>query len=162
MPVLIDGNNLLHAANTVGEPDVSIARSRLCRALGDWARKTGTRVHIVFDGQSPPPALARQIGDPDIQVSFSGGRSADELIQQIIDGDSAARRLVVVSSDRAVQASARRRRAAPVPSADFWADVIRALARAPRPELEPPEKHGKDASAQTDEWLREWGLDRPT
>ncbi|MFO0838270.1 MAG: NYN domain-containing protein [Phycisphaerae bacterium] len=159
MPILIDGNNLLHAAQAIGEPDEVLARSALCRRLGDWTRRTRQPVRIVFDGTPPAPSLARQIADPDVDVIFSGPHSADERIKQLLTEDSAARRLIVVSTDHEVSAAARQRRARPMRSDEFWRRVLKDLSRPQRAALEPPEKRAGEGRAQTDEWLREWGLE---
>lgn len=110
MPVLIDGNNLLHAA---GATDLAIRSSRvgLCHALGEWAKKQNERVRIVFDGPPPRDAILEQMAHGGVSVSFSGaGVAADEVLVEMIRTDSAPRRLTVVSSDHEVQRAARRRR----------------------------------------------------
>ena len=155
MPVVIDGNNLLFAAQDTGDPDHVMGRSGLCDALGEWARRCKKRVHVVFDGPPPPAALAQQIGHPDIRVSYSGaGVSADDVIIGILESDSAARRLLVVSTDRAIRRAAVRRRAQDVRSDEFWGLVRRDLQREPRERVEPPEKHAGLEPDQTEEWLK--------
>ena len=158
MPVLIDGNNLLFAALD-NDPERPPSRSTLCRLLGQWARRTGEKVAVIFDGPAPNQALAGQISDPDVAVSYSGGGvSADAVLARAINADSGPRLLRVVSSDREVARVARRRKAQSVRSDTFWAMVLDDLAR-PRPKpLEPPEKRcGLEADA-TERWLRELGL----
>lgn len=158
VPVVIDGNNLLHAARTVQEAGPLIGRAILCDTLGQWAKQRGERVHIVFDGPAPNPQLAGQIGNPAIEVSYSGGASADAVLIEMLETDSAARRMLVVSSDREVVRAARRRRAQPIRSEEFWALVRQDLAR-PRPVCREPEekKRGLKPGA-TEEWLRDFGL----
>ena len=159
MPVLIDGNNLLFAA-LENDPERPPSRSTLCRLLGQWARRTGEKVAIVFDGPAPPPALARQTGNPDVAVSYSGGGvSADDVLTRAINAHSAPRLVLVVSSDREVARVARRRKAKTVRSDTFWTTVLRDLTRPQRQSLEPPEKrHGLESDA-TEGWLREFGLE---
>ena len=150
-----DGNNLLFAAQDTGDPDHVMGRSGLCDALGEWARRGNTRVHVVFDGPAPPPALAEQIGHPNIRVSFSGpGVSADDVIIGILESDSAARRLLMVSTDRAIRRAAVRRRARDMRSDEFWGLVRRDLARKPRKRVEPHEKQAGLEPDQTEEWLK--------
>ena len=160
MPVLVDGNNLLHAARSAEEAGPLLGRSMLCDRLAEWAGRRGERVHVVFDGPAPEPALAKQIGNPGIAVSYGGRLTADALLVEILETDSAARRLVVVSTDREIAQAARRRRARPIRSDEFWALVRQDLARPVRRSLEPSEKlHGLDPAA-TDQWLRDFGFDR--
>ena len=157
MPVLIDGNNLLFAA-LENDPERPPSRSTLCRLLGQWARRTGEPVAVIFDGPEPNQALASQISDPSVAVSYSGGVKADVVLEKTIDADSAARRLIVVSSDREVARAARRRKAKTMRSDDFWEMVQRELNRAEPSPLEPPEKRRGLDSADTEEWLRELDL----
>jgi predicted RNA-binding protein with PIN domain len=158
MPVLIDGNNLLYAARDT-DPERPPSRSTLCLRLGQWARRTGERVSVIFDGPAPTGGLARQISDPDVAVSYSGtGVSADAVLAETIEADTAARLLLVVSSDREVLDVARRRQARGMRSDEFWAMVLGALARPERPPLEPDEKRQGLPAADTERWLRELGL----
>jgi len=158
MPVLIDGNNLLYAAWDA-EPDRIPSRETLCQKLGQWARITGEKVTIVFDGPRPPADRARQISAVDVAVSYSGGCSADDVLIHMLETDSAARRLLVVSSDREIAHAARRRRAKPIRSDEYWERLTRDLARRVPPKPEPPEKRKGLGSGEADEWLREMGLD---
>jgi len=159
VPVLVDGNNLLFAARKVEGLSALIGRSMLCGTVGKWARRRKQRVHIVFDGPAPTPALAAQIGHPDLQVSFSGaGQTADAVLTHLLEADSAARRLLVVSSDRAIIRAARRRKARPVQSEKFWAMVQRDLARPARKGVEPKEKEAGLSPEAAEWWLDEFGL----
>jgi predicted RNA-binding protein with PIN domain len=158
MPVLIDGNNLLFAARDA-DPERPPSRSTLCLRLGQWARLSGEKVAVVFDGPAPPEQLARQTSDPDVTASYSGaGVSADELLMREIESDSAARLLLVVSSDREVARAARRRRARTVRAEDFWTIIERDLARPRSTPQEPPEKRQGLGTADTERWLRELGF----
>ncbi len=158
MPVLVDGNNLLFAARDA-DPERPPSRSTLCLRLGQWARRTGEKVSVIFDGPAPTAGLARQIGDSDVAVDYSGaGSSADDVLTRRIEADSAARLLVVVSSDREILRVARRRRARVVRSDEFWAVLQRDLARPRRRPLEPDEKRQGLRPADTERWLRELGL----
>ncbi len=158
MPVVIDGNNLLYAARNTDSTELLIGRAMLCDTVGAWARRRGARVRIVFDGPAPNAALAKQIADPDIEVSYSGSASADAVLIGLIEKDSAARRLVVVSSDRVIQKAARRRLARPIKSEDFWRGIKRDLARPERRALEPAEKEAGLSPDATQQWLDEFGL----
>jgi hypothetical protein len=103
--------------------------------------------------------LAEQIGSPGIRVSYSGGGiSADAVIADVLGADSAARRLLVVSSDREIARAAKRRRARPIRSEEFWARVQRDLARPNSERVEPREKETGLSPSAADEWLEEFGL----
>ncbi len=160
MPVVIDGNNLLYAANGVGTRALRIGRSMLCDVVGSWAERRAERVHVVFDGRAPGAARAVQIGHSAIKVTYSGtGVSADAVLADILEKDSAARRLLVISSDRAVQKAAKRRRAQAMRSEDFWIMIERDLARPTPRRAEPEEKEAGSSPEATEQWLDEFGLD---
>lgn len=157
MPVLIDGNNLLHAARAA-TPDRPPGRTQLCEALTQWSRRTREPVQVVFDGPAPARARAAQISGPDIAVSYSGDVAADAVLIERLETDSAARRLLLVSSDREIVRVARRRRARTVGSPEFWDLVQRELARPPRRPLEPREKRTGLQADQSEHWETELGL----
>ncbi len=161
MPVLIDGNNLLFAAQAAGDPDHRLGRDGLCAALSAWALRMRQRVRVVFDGPAPSEGFQAQLARDAVEVSFSGaGVSADEALIDLLARDSAARRIAVVSSDREIARAARRRRARPMKSEAFWArlqDDLQRPARLPNPE--PREKRAGLSANATDHWLRELGLE---
>lgn len=160
MPVLIDGNNLLFAARELDDPDRPPGRALLCNVLAAWAARTGETLQIVFDGPRPSAGFAAQIERGLLDVEYSGSSSADAVLIERLESDSAALHLTFVSSDRAIQRVAKRRRAKVLASDVFWRQVRRDLARPPNhvPQ-EPPEKQQGLTAAQTDEWLDEFGLD---
>jgi uncharacterized protein len=162
LPVVIDGNNLQHAAQSAEALSLLIGRAMLCDRLGRWAKLRRERVHVVFDGPAPAAPLAQQIANPQIRVSYSGaGVSADSVVIELIATDSAASRLLVVSSDHAIQQAAKRRRARPIRSAEFWAAVNRDLAQpVPRP-TEPEEKERGLGPTEAEQWMREFGFHEP-
>ena len=63
-----------------------------------------------------------------------------------------------MSSDRAIVRVAKRRRAQPIRSEDFWAQLKRDLARPVGRRTEPEEKEAGLDSGATQEWLREFGF----
>jgi uncharacterized protein len=157
MPVLIDGNNLLYAAYE-DQPERPIARSALCERLARWQTRTGEAVTIIFDGPPPRGELAEQVA-AGIEVHYSGGRKADELLAEAIAAHSAPRRLLVVSTDREVARSASRRKALALRSADFWDMLVADLAAAVAVPLEPLEKRAGLATGQADAWIAELSLE---
>jgi predicted RNA-binding protein with PIN domain len=132
MPLLIDGYNLLHATGIMGRGvgPGGFQRSRL--ALLNFIAasvdpKDISRTIVVFDAREPPPGLPRAVEHRGISVRFAAKHeSADDLIAELIRAESAPRRLVVVSSDHAVQRAARRRKANAVDSDVWYAELIRA------------------------------------
>jgi predicted RNA-binding protein with PIN domain len=161
VPVVIDGNNLLHAARDADALSPLVGRSMLCNTIGQWAELRSERVHIVFDGPAPEPPLARQIAHRAVNVSYSGpGRTADTVLAYLIESNPAARRLVVVSSDKAIIRVAKRRRARFIRSDEFWKFVKRDLARPAPAKAEPDEKEAGLSPQAAQAWLAEFGLDK--
>ena len=131
MPLLIDGYNLLNATGIVGggAGPGSFQRSRLA-LLNFLAASVDPRelphTTVVFDAHDAPPGLPRVVEHNGITVRFATKYgTADELIEELIRADSAPRRLVVVSSDHAIQRAARRRRAKPVDSDSWYSALVR-------------------------------------
>lgn len=127
MPLLIDCYNVLHAEKPSAL--AGLGEASLCALLAKTRWAVGG-VTVVCDGSPKPHSLKR--GDPAlgaVELIFSGaGRSADDVIVDLIDRDSAPRRLTVVSSDRAIRKAARRRKARDWSAEEF----LKRLARAAR------------------------------
>lgn len=159
MPVLIDGNNLMHAAGAT-ELEIRSSRVGLCHAIGEWAKKRQERVRIVFDGPPPRDVVLKQMAQRGVEVMFSGaGVSADAVLLELIRTDSAPRRLTVVSSDREVQRPARRRRCR-VEQSDAFARAVAADLRRPDANAErSPEKPSTLSEAEFKLWLEAFAVD---
>ncbi|AUS77918.1 RNA-binding protein [Actinoalloteichus sp. AHMU CJ021] len=120
--VVVDGYNV----TKTGYPDISLAqqRDRLNGQLGALAARTGAEVTVVFDGAgvvAVPVASARGV-----RVLFSDpGVLADDVIRALVAAEPEGRPVVVVTSDRAVADSVRRRGAHPVPSSVLLARLNR-------------------------------------
>ena len=155
MPYLIDGNNLIYALADAGR---QVGRAGLCNLLAPLLARGP--VTVVFDGPSPPESMARQIEQTGVTVQYSSDRPADEVIIEHIRANSAPRRLAVVSTDREIRTSARRRRCQSVTSQDFAILLERLAQRPPRQgPSEPPEKTEGLGGRHVDEWMKEFGFE---
>jgi len=158
MLILIDGNNLLHAAH--GELETyDLGRVRLCDRLGRWAGSTDHQVVVIFDGPAPPTGIQQQMRAAGLEVRFSGPRSADELIEKTIEQSKSPSTLWLVTTDRAIQSVARHRRCRCMSSADFLTHLT-----GPNPEpagKTPPPLRPRDEPEEknADHWLRTFGYD---
>lgn len=103
MPVIIDGNNLLHSLPRHERNRGSVRR----RAL-DTIRHGGMSLTVVFDG--PPPE-----GSPDpehlgrLTIRYSGASSADDLILRLLPHSGRASDWVVVTDDGVLRDRVRER-----------------------------------------------------
>ena len=109
MPTIVDTYNVLHVEGVLppelAGPDIT----GLARLTAD-SRFAGEPVVLVCDG-SPPGVKERPVSVGPVQIRFAGrGRSADDEIIRLVEQSSTPRRLTIVSSDRAIQRAARRRR----------------------------------------------------
>ncbi|HTM55877.1 MAG TPA: NYN domain-containing protein [Pirellulales bacterium] len=165
MSLLIDGYNLLHASGILGRGvgPGSLERSR--RALLNFLAESLVdselaRTTVVFDARDPPPFLPRSSQFRGMTVRFADpGTDADQIIEKLIQADSAPRRLTVVSSDHRLHRAARRRRAKPIDSDQWYAEVLRTRierARAGPAALKPDELQSE---VEVRFWLRQFGLD---
>ncbi|MFH0981087.1 MAG: NYN domain-containing protein [Planctomycetota bacterium] len=161
MDYLIDGNNLLYAAHAY-LPGPPIGRQQLCELLGRWGRRAATGLIVVFDGPRPPPGLEEQMRAANLAVVFSAPRSADEVIEEMIERASRPAQLHVITSDRAIQSAARYRRCPCTASADFARELATPAATTPSeapPPSPPTEKPDRLLPEETNAWLREFDFD---
>lgn len=165
MAILIDGYNLLHASGIlgrgVGPGSLERSRSALLNFLAESLDESELpRTVVVFDARSAPPGLPRVVVHRGMTVRFAEpGSDADDVIEQLIKADTAPRRLTVVSSDHRLHRAARRRKARPVDSDEWYAEVLRkriAGVRRKSPGLKPTDLPG---DGEVRFWLRQFGLE---
>lgn len=134
--ILIDGYNLLAVSGHKG-------RDALLDDLARFRKARGHEIRIVFDGTHG--------GQGDLNRDYHGGVeiyytpltvTADDVIEEILEGPGASQWLVV-SSDRRIQSAARKARATFVKSDEFSARMRHVPE--PREEREaPPWMEGRD------------------
>jgi predicted RNA-binding protein with PIN domain len=124
MPILIDGNNLLHSL-----PHEQARRSDVRRLVLDACRRERMRVTVVFDGPPPPGAPSRELLGS-VTVVYSESATADEVILRHVATGASAREWVVVTDDRGL-AQRVRQRGAGVRSVTEWQHPRRARPRGP-------------------------------
>ena len=157
MPFIIDGNNLLQSVQKAGEDLAALSAERLCRIIGRYLKAVGEKGEIVFDGTGPRDKSGFD-NISDLEVSFAGLKTdADSIIEDRIRVNTAPKRLTVVSTDRRLRDAARARRSTIVKSRDFWYNVQKQLSRR-KETKEPPEKRRGLTEAETERWLRLFGL----
>lgn len=102
--VVVDGYNLSRAAWTGLSTEEE--RRRTVALLDDVQARSGGRVVVVFDGDD---AVTAPKASRSVRVRFSAtGQTADDAIAELVGATPLAQPVVVVSSDRAVAADARR------------------------------------------------------
>ena len=141
--IIIDGYNLLHASGVFGEErgprGFELSRQALLDHLLELLGPEAERTLVVFDAAHAPDGLPARLMHGPMRVWFAREYpDADSLIEEVLEDEPAGNR-VVVSSDRRVQAAARRCRATPIGS-DEWLKERRAALRAKRQPVRP--QHG--------------------
>ncbi|MEX2113585.1 MAG: NYN domain-containing protein [Pirellulales bacterium] len=168
MALVIDGYNLLHASGILGRGigPGGLERSRV--ALLNFlvesleARELAAAT-VVFDAREAPPGLPRSITHRGIRVRFADqGGDADEMIERLIQADTAPRRLVVVSSDHRLHRAARRRKARAIDSDVWYAEVLRKRIGRERHATGTAKPAGPPSEVEVQYWLRRFGLQEPS
>ncbi len=101
MPLLLDGNNLLHRL-----PRSSRSRSEVRRLVLEATRHERMAVVVVFDGPPPTGSPAEEALGA-VTVFWSGAVSADDTIISRIPAGSGARQWTVITDDRGLADRAR-------------------------------------------------------
>lgn len=170
MALLIDGYNLLHVTGLSGKGGGpgSFQRSReallrfLAASLNADERKTTT---VVFDAADAPPGLPAIVAHEEITVRYARDYpDADALIEELINKESAPRKLLVVSSDHRIQRAAKRRRSRTVDSDVWYADLWqrRIHSRTAAQQLVPEKPIGDLSPAEIAHWVSEFSANEPT
>ncbi|MBL9124667.1 MAG: NYN domain-containing protein [Planctomycetaceae bacterium] len=163
MALIIDGYNLIHGANLIGGGVGPRGLERSRQVLLDFLVASLppdelSHTTVVFDAAKPPPGRPRRSEYQGIVVLFASAYdNADELIEELIQADSAPKRLTVVSSDHRLHKAARRRKAKAIDSDRWYAEIVkkRTAQRSQRPLPDKPT--GPLAPHEVERWLQELG-----
>ena len=156
--LIIDGYNLLRAVQSLTEQSFNITDIQLCQIIGEYLYRLKKKGCIVFDGVGPRDKSGFN-NLFNLEVIFSGtSHEADDVIEKLILGNTAPKSLTVVSSDRRIKTAANKRKADAVDCVDFWTDVIKIFKKKQKRQVEPQGKFIGISEAETEYWLREFGL----
>jgi len=160
MPVLVDANNILHVTGVLPPDIAGVDEEGLAQLIAD-SRYRGDAVCLVCDG----PRRNRPTGPiAGVALRYSGaGKTADEVIANLVAQCTAPRRLTVVSGDRAILRDARKRRCAVLTATEFLETLTRdhaARAKSGTALRTRPQMPILD-SQSIDAWRSFFGLDDP-
>lgn len=151
--LLIDAYNVLHT--TMPPALAGLDTAGLCRALARTPWR-GRPIKVVCDGQPGPLGLTDSPADA-VELVYAGvHRTADAVIIEHIEADTAPRRLIVVSTDHEIRKAARRRRATTWTSEQFLHEFVEALRQGPG-EIGPEKPPGELDDQQVRTWLATFG-----
>lgn len=150
MWIIVDGYNLIRQwpeLAMLDRADLQSGREALLQELQVYQRARRHRITVVFDGRERGTLSGGSEKSGGVGIRYSRqGETADEVIARLVAG--AGEGAVVVSSDREVQAAARRHGAAPVSAEEFIArmDASRVASLKGGDEEDRPEKSGRGAA----------------
>jgi predicted RNA-binding protein with PIN domain len=151
MHLIVDGYNLIRRwpeLAMLDRADLELGREALLRELQAYRRARHHQITVVFDGRERGGKSEGTERAGGVGVRFSRqGETADAVIARL--AAEAGEGAVVVSSDREVQAAARRYGAAPLAADDFMARLEQsrvAAVKGGEEEEERPVKSGKGAA----------------
>lgn len=126
MPYLIDGHNLIPKIPGLSLKDID-DEMELLKVVQEFCRKQRKRAEVFFDNAPPGNARTRSLGL--VTARFvRQGKTADTAIRERLEQlGREARNWSVVSSDLAVQASARAAQAGIISSENFARAMLQTL-----------------------------------
>lgn len=159
MRYLIDGYNLLHAIGLArtygGRAGWDRARGQLLDWLADRHGVHAADVTVALDAQTARGAGLIAETHRGLRVLRKPGRSADDLIEDLLAAEASPGTLTVVSNDARVRAAAVRR-GCPLLKCGEYVDALMQPARAAAP-TEPPEKDESATPAEMAAWEKAFG-----
>lgn len=118
---MIDGYNLIKQWDELIDLEaISLEKGRkgLIRLLAAYKKSRGHDITVVFDGWKSDNIGSSHDSLQGIDIIYSGrGERADEVIKRI--ADEMRGRVVIVTSDKAIETHALKRGSSVIPSADF-------------------------------------------
>jgi uncharacterized protein len=159
MRYLIDGYNLLYALGLARKHGGRAAWDRGRRQLLDWlAERHGEAagdVTVIFDAQNSLGGVVEET-HRGLRVLRDRGRTADDMIEDLLQEERSPETLTVVSDDARVREAAKRRGAGIRKCEEYVDTLITPPPSAPKT----PAADEKDVHAtpeETAEWLRAFG-----
>ncbi|MFO0842933.1 MAG: NYN domain-containing protein [Gemmataceae bacterium] len=157
MAVVIDGYNLLYAIGRLTPRTPRGALEGARRWLLEQLRSRhppGDDVTVVFDGGQAPPGKGRN-GQLDLNVVFSHGESADDVIEHLIGAAATPSLLTVVSDDHRLQQAGRRRGCEVLGCLDYY--EAERMAPPPAGAPDAPAKPESSSPEEVERYLKAFG-----
>lgn len=162
MKLLIDTCNVLHRTGVL-PPDLAGIDEHGLANLVQNSRYGNLKADFICDGpRVAEDGRVRAATGPGCRFRFAGrDQTADALIIKALQSSSSPRRLLVVSSDRAIQIQGRKRRCRVLSADDFLEQLAQDEDSASRKErVKRSPMDGVPRSAKF--WLKEFGLEAET
>jgi predicted RNA-binding protein with PIN domain len=157
MPYIIDGHNLIPKIPGLSLSDID-DEEQLINLLQEFCRRRSKKAEVYFDNAPPGQLRARNYGLVTAHFVRAGQIADDAIRARLQRMGREARNWTVVSSDHAVQASAKAARAQVI-SSDIFAheiiEIIDDVLESGDPEDSPLN------SDEIEDWLEIFGGDKP-
>src|SRR5713226_3992311 len=158
MHYLIDGYNLLHAMGVLhgraGPMGLEKARLGLLGLLKGTYGEEASAVTVVFDAAQALPGAPALVDYQGIQVRFAVHEpEADDLIESLIQHDSAPKHLTVVSDDHRIQQAARHRHCLVLGCGDYLEGLAKSRRARRRQGVDQPAKPAAISEDDAKYWL---------
>jgi predicted RNA-binding protein with PIN domain len=152
MELMIDTWNVLHQTGILPPESAGIG-TRGLYALIEGSRWGGETVTLVCDGTSSENAMT----GPNVQTIFTGPhRSADDEIMARVANSTAARSILVITSDREIIRSIKTNGAQQLGSAAFLQTLVDDCATPKKQSVHRPSGLSKE---RANEWRKAFGID---
>ncbi|MBI9018131.1 MAG: NYN domain-containing protein [Phycisphaerae bacterium] len=159
MPYIFDAYNLYHVARNNMEESAEITPAMLCVMIAWDMRYIKDKAIICFDSVLPRGWPKKIEPEGFIEIRCSGhGYDADSLIEDLIEANSAPKRLTIISSDRRIRKAARARKCKSITSHDYLPEMLKRLAKIGTKPREPREKYTGVPDGQLGPWLDMFGI----
>lgn len=126
--LLVDGYNVIKADPLLSRREqvsLEAGRDGLQQSLISYARRSGTRITLYFDGDEGLDCAPVSSRRDSVQVLFSRPpEKADDLIKKAIQSKHGAKRLRVITSDREIRDFARRHKVRSTPAHEFAEELV--------------------------------------
>lgn len=154
MPYLIDGHNLIPKI-----PGLNLQalddEEQLIQLLQEYCRRQRKQIEVFFDNAPPGGVRARNFGLVVARFVRQGSTADQAIGERLVRLGRLARNWTVVSSDLAVQSSARAAQARVMPSEVFARLLVKAL---DEQAVDPGENRQAGVSTdELDDWLKLFG-----
>jgi predicted RNA-binding protein with PIN domain len=160
MRYLIDGYNLLHALGLARKNAGRAAWDRGRRLLLDWLADrhgpTASDVTIVFDAQNAAGGVVEE-RHRGLRVIRAGGRTADDLIEDLVRDEPTPAALSVVSNDARVRDAAARAGCEVCRCEEYVDQLMSPAAARPESPGGGGEKDVEPTPEETARWLQVFG-----
>lgn len=159
MRYLIDGYNLMYALGLVRRNGGRAGWERARRTMLDWLSdqlgNAAGDTTVIFDAQNTVGGVVEE-AYRGLHIIRDRGRTADDLIEDLLKEDRSPQTLTVVSNDARVREAAKRRNCQVLKCSEYVDQLMRSPKR-PDPAAADDEKNARATPEEQAEWLKAFG-----